>query len=98
MLYQTSVVFLLLDLPATAVLYTWLFLRTRYSVVPAVLLHASASLWTAASVPDGTAAQLAVALAGKWLLVLVVVMACGPGLMRARKPTSTDAETDRRIR
>ena len=88
-LYQTSPVFLLLDLTATSVFYTWLFLRTRYSVLPAVLLHASASLWTAASVPGGTAAQLAIALAGKWLLVVVVVMA---GLGPATRAAGTSAE------
>jgi membrane protease YdiL (CAAX protease family) len=65
--------FHLLDLSAAAVLYTWLFLRTRGSVLPVIVLHASFNLWTPAAVPAGTAGQLAVVLVAKWLLVAVVV-------------------------
>jgi uncharacterized protein len=78
--------FQLLDLPATAVLYTWLFLRSRGSALPAVLLHATNSAWTAVAVPLGTPSQLAVALAAKWLLVVGVVAVWGPDLVRTPRP------------
>jgi hypothetical protein len=82
-------VFLLLDLPATAVLFTWLFLRSRGSALPAVLLHAANSAWTAVAVPAGTPAQLAVVLVAKWLLVLGVVAVCSPDLVRSAPRSST---------
>jgi len=65
--------FHLLDLSAASVLYTWLFLRTRGSVLPVIVLHASFNLWTPVAVPSGTVGQLAVVLVVKWLLVAVVV-------------------------
>lgn len=63
----------LLELPAMAVVYTWLFLRSRGSVLPAIVLHASANLWTPAAVPGGTVGQLAVVVVATWLLVAVLV-------------------------
>ncbi len=78
---------MLLDLPATSVLFTWLFLRSRGSALPAVLMHAASNAWTAAAVPAGTPAQLGAVAAAKWLLVLGVVAVRGPGLVRpARSP------------
>jgi membrane protease YdiL (CAAX protease family) len=56
-----------------AVLYTWLFLRSRGSVLPVIVLHASANLWTPVAVPAGTLGQLATVVVAKWLLVAVVV-------------------------
>ncbi len=77
----------LLDLPATSVLFTWPFLRSRGSALPAVLMHAASNAWTAAAVPAGTPAQLGAVAAAKWLLVLGVVAVRGPGLVRpARSP------------
>ena len=63
----------LLELPAMAVVYTWLFLRSRGSVLLAIVMHASANLWTPAAVPGGTVGQLAVVLVATWLLVAVLV-------------------------
>jgi membrane protease YdiL (CAAX protease family) len=68
--------YLLLELPAMSVVYTWLFLRSRGSVLPAILLHASANMWTPAAVPAGTVGRLAVVLVATWLLV-AVLMATG---------------------
>lgn len=86
--------FHLLDLPTTAVLYTWLFLRSRGSALPAVLMHATNSAWTVVAVPFGTPSQLAIALAAKWLLVLGVVAVWSPDLVRTshtrRRGTSPD--------
>ncbi|MBM7787175.1 CPBP family intramembrane glutamic endopeptidase [Tenggerimyces flavus] len=63
--------FHLVDLPATSILYTWLFLRSRESVPVAIVLHASINLWVAA--PTGTAAQLALVLGLKLALVAVAI-------------------------
>ena len=84
-LHGSPVLFHLLDLPATAVVYTWLFRRTRGSVLPAVLLHAANSLWTASAVPGGSPTALAVALAGKWLVVLAIVV-CESSARRRTSP------------
>jgi len=89
--------FLLLDLPATAVLFSWLFLRSRGSALPAVLLHASSNAWTAMAVPAGTPAQLAIVVAAKWLLVLVVVAVWSPDLVRsAARPGPVPSSGERR--
>lgn len=63
----------LLELPALSVIYTWLFLRSRGSVLPAIVLHASANLWTPVAVPAGSVGGLAVVLVATWLLVAVLV-------------------------
>ena len=64
---------LFLNLPATAVLFTWVFLRTRGSVLLVALLHGATNLFVVSPVPgvsgDLTLALLAVGL--KWLLVVV---------------------------
>jgi membrane protease YdiL (CAAX protease family) len=79
--------FQLLQIPAMAVVYTWLFLRTRGSVLPAIVLHASANLWSPAAVPGGTVGQLAVVVVATWLLVAVLV-ATG---LTPRSPVETRA-------
>jgi membrane protease YdiL (CAAX protease family) len=89
----TPFVFLLLDLPASAVLFTWLFLRSRGSVLPAVLLHAGNNAWTAVALPAGTPAQLVVVVAVKWLLVLGVVAVWGPGLVQDARPARAPVPT-----
>jgi membrane protease YdiL (CAAX protease family) len=81
--------FHLLDLPATAVLYTWLFVRSQGSALPAFVLHASINLWTPEAIPTGTAAQLALVLGLKWTLV-VAALATGltpPAPMTSGRPS-----------
>jgi hypothetical protein len=87
--------FHLLDLPATAVLYTWLFLRRRGSALPAVLLHATSNAWTAVAVPVGTPSQLAIALAAKWLLVIGVIAVWSPDLVRTPHPQASTGPAER---
>jgi membrane protease YdiL (CAAX protease family) len=67
------------ELPATAVIYTWIFQHTRGSVLLAILLHAVSNLFAlpqATSTGDLTLSV--VAMAAKWLLALVVVAVVGP--------------------
>jgi membrane protease YdiL (CAAX protease family) len=71
---RTPLAFLLLDLPATSVAYTWLFLRSRRSAFLAAILHAALSLWAPEAVTAGTAGQLAFVLAAKWLLVVMILL------------------------
>lgn len=75
---------LFLDLPAKSVLFTWVFLRTRGSVLVAVLLHASTNLFevspTVADTDDVT--YPLVATAATWLLVLLLVAWSGARLTR----------------
>jgi membrane protease YdiL (CAAX protease family) len=82
-LFGSPVAFHLIDLPATAVLYTWLVTRAHGSALLAAVLHASISIWTPLAVPTGTPAQLAVVLAAKLLLVAAAV---GTGLVPRRGP------------
>jgi uncharacterized protein len=76
-LYQRPVWLPFLELPAEAVIYTWIFQHTRGSVLLAVLLHASSNLF---ALPQAAAGDLGLSLLGAaavWLLALVVVAAFG---------------------
>ena len=67
MLYGRPVWLPFLELPAEAVIYTWIFQHTRGSALPAVLLHASSNLF---ALPQAAAAAT-------WLLALVIVATFG---------------------
>lgn len=87
-LYQQPVWLLFGDIVAESVIFTWVFLNTRGSVLLAVLLHASTNLFvvspTVASA-GGLALPL-LAAAAKWLLVFVLVLVAGPRLARGPRP------------
>lgn len=87
-LYQQPVWLLLADIVAKSVIFTWVFLNTRGSVLLAVLLHASTNLFgvspTVASA-GGLALPL-LAAAAKWLMVLTLILVTGPRLARAPRP------------
>ncbi len=72
-LYQRPVWLPFLELPAEAVIYTWIFQHTRGSALLAVLLHASSNLF---ALPQAAAGgDLGLSLLGAaavWLLALVV--------------------------
>jgi len=92
----TPVWLLFLDLPAKAVLFTWIFLRTRGSVLLAALLHGSNNLFQVSPGPDesGDLMLALIALAAEWLLVFGLLAYGGrqlgpPGARRGtREPTS----------
>ena len=79
---------LFLDLPAKSVLFTWIFLRTRGSVLLAALLHGTTNLFVVSPWPgvtgDLTLALLAVGI--KCLLVVVLLMFAGLQLTRRPDP------------
>jgi membrane protease YdiL (CAAX protease family) len=71
----TPIWLLFVELPATSVLFTWIFLRTRGSVLLAALLHGSTNLFTVSPGADesGDLTMALIALAAKWLLVFGLV-------------------------
>ena len=83
-MYQEPVWLLLIDLTAKSVLFTWVFLHTRGSVLLAVLLHASNNLLSVSpglsSTGDLTLPLLAAG--SQWVLVVVVLVVAGPSLVR----------------
>jgi len=75
---------LLLDVPAKSVLFTWVFLRTRGSVLIAVLLHGSTNLFIVSPAETVTGDLLlpVLATAAKWLLVVLLITVAGSRLTR----------------
>jgi uncharacterized protein len=83
---------LFLDLPAKAVLFTWVFLRTRGSVLVAALLHGTTNLFAVSPWP-GVTGDLTLSLlaaAAKWVLVVALLVAAGPRLTRRPSPEALD--------
>jgi membrane protease YdiL (CAAX protease family) len=87
-LYQQPVWLFLLDITAKSVLFTWVFLHTRGSVLLAMLLHAATNLFVVSPVvaEGGSVALLLLAAGAKWVLVVVVIVVAGPRLVRAPRP------------
>jgi CAAX protease family protein len=87
-LYQQPIWLLLVDITAKSVLFTWVFLHTRGSVLLAALLHASTNLFVVSPVVaavGGLALPLLAAVA-KWVLVVVLIAVVGPGLAQGPRP------------
>ena len=86
---------LFLDLPAKSVLFTWIFLRTRGSVLLAALLHGTTNLFVVSPWPgvtgDLTLALLAVGV--KCLLIVVLLMFAGTQLTRRPDPDARPIQT-----
>ena len=87
-LYGQPLWVLLLDTTAKSVLFTWVFLHTRGSVLVAALLHATTNLFVVSPVVAGGAsvALLLVAALAKWALVAAVIAVAGPGLAKGPHP------------
>ena len=87
-MYQLPIWLFLVDITAKSVLFTWVFLHTRGSVLLAVLLHAATNLSavspTLTSTDDLT--FLLLAAGAKWVLVVVVIVVAGPSLVRGPRP------------
>ena len=87
-LYQQPLWLLLLDMTAKSVIFTWIFLHTRGSVLVAALLHATTNLFVVSPVvaEAGSMALLLLAALAKWVLVGVVIAVAGPGLAKGPRP------------
>jgi uncharacterized protein len=87
-MYHQPVWLLLVDILAKSILFTWVFLHTRGSVLVAMLLHGATNLFIVspdvASTGDLTLPLLAAV--AKWVLVVVVIVIAGPGLARGPRP------------
>ena len=77
-----------MDITAKSVLFTWVFLHTRGSVLIAMLFHGATNLFivspVVASTGDLTLPLLAAA--AKWVLVLLLIVVAGPSLARGPRP------------
>jgi membrane protease YdiL (CAAX protease family) len=94
-LYGQPTWVLLTDIVAKSILFTWVFLRTRGSVLIAALLHATTNLFAVSPTVAQSGGDLllpVLALVAKWLLVGVILLVSGPALTRAR---SQDGELTR---
>jgi membrane protease YdiL (CAAX protease family) len=87
-LYQQPIWLFLLDITAKSVLFTWVFLHTRGSVLLAMLLHGATNLFVVSPIltSSGDLTFLLLAAGAKWVLVVVVIVVAGPGLARGPRP------------
>src|SRR5215212_3456349 len=87
-MFHQPVWLLLLDVTAKSVLFTWVFLHTRGSVLIAMLFHGATNLFLVspdvASTGDLTLPLLAAV--AKWVLVGIVLLVAGPRLVRGSHP------------
>jgi membrane protease YdiL (CAAX protease family) len=87
-MYQLPVWLLFLDLTAKAVLFTWVFLHTRGSVLIAMLFHGATNLFLVSPevASTGDLGLPVLAMVAKWVLVGIVLVVAGPSLMRGSHP------------
>jgi uncharacterized protein len=87
-MYQLPVWLLLLDVTAKSVLFTWVFLHTRGSVLIAMLFHGATNLFLVSPDVAGTGdlALPVLAMVAKWVLVGIVLVVAGPSLVRGSCP------------
>jgi membrane protease YdiL (CAAX protease family) len=87
-LYRQPIWLLLVDMTAKSVLFTWVFLHTRGSVLLAAMLHASTNLFVVSPVVAavGGLALPLLAAGAKWVLVVLLIAVAGPGLAQGPRP------------
>ena len=88
-MFHQPVWLLLLDVTAKSVLFTWVFLHTRGSVLMAMLFHGATNLFIVSPDVASTGGDLTLPLlaaVAKWVLVVVVIVVAGPGLVRGPRP------------
>jgi membrane protease YdiL (CAAX protease family) len=76
-LYQSPILLLFVDLPITALLYTWVFLHTGGSALLAILLHSAANLFAVPlpSQGEGPLQPFLLAMLIRALLAVAVIVA-----------------------
>jgi uncharacterized protein len=86
--YQEPVWPILVDDTAKSVLFTWVFLHTRGSLLMAILFHAATNLFrvSPAATSPGDYTLPLLAAGAKWLLVVVLIVVVGPNLARSPHP------------
>ena len=90
-MFHQPVWLLLLDVTAKSVLFTWVFLHTRGSVLIAMLFHGATNLFLVSPdvVSTGDLTLPVLAAVAKWVLVGVLLLVAGPTLVRGKR---TDPE------
>jgi uncharacterized protein len=87
-MFHQPIWLLLFDVTAKSVLFTWVFLHTRGSVLIAMLFHGATNLFIVS--PDvastGDLALPLLAAVAKWVLVGIVFVVAGPSLVRGPSP------------
>jgi hypothetical protein len=80
-----------MDVTAKSVLFTWVFLHTRGSVLIAMLFHGATNLFIVSPdvVSTGDLTLPVLAAVAKWVLVGVLLLVAGPTLVRGAR---TDPE------
>jgi membrane protease YdiL (CAAX protease family) len=72
-LHESSILVLFLRLPATSLLFTWLYQRTQGSLLLAVIFHAALNLFTAPPTAGSTPVVAWIAVAVQWAAALALV-------------------------
>jgi uncharacterized protein len=87
-MFHQPVWLLLVDVTAKSVLFTWVFLHTRGSVLLAMLFHGATNLFIVSPSPtsSGDLTLPLLAAGAKWVLVVVVVVVAGTSLVRSTRP------------
>jgi membrane protease YdiL (CAAX protease family) len=86
--YQEPIWPILVDNTAKSVIFTWVFLHTRGSLLMAILFHGATNLFQVSPGPTspGDFTLPLLAAGAKWLLVVVLVVVVGPNLARGPHP------------
>jgi len=76
------------DNTATSVIFTWVFLHTRGSLLMAILLHGAINVFSVSSdlTSSGGFTLLLLSMGAQWLVVIVLVVVLGPKLARGPHP------------
>lgn len=71
-LFETSILVLFVRLPATSIMFTWLFQRTKGSLLLAIIFHAALNLF--GSAPTGDSVQVPwIGVAVQWAVALALI-------------------------
>ena len=91
-MYQQPLWLPLLDITDKSVLFSWVFVHTRGSVLLAILFHASTNLFlvSPSQTATGDLTLPLLAATGKWILVIGLIAVAGPALTRRRPAISAD--------
>ncbi len=70
-LFETSILILFLRLPATSIMFTWLFQRTKGSLLLAIVFHAALNLF--APLPAGSSRVQWIGVGVQWIVALLLI-------------------------
>ncbi|MGH8952054.1 MAG: CPBP family intramembrane glutamic endopeptidase [Acidimicrobiia bacterium] len=71
-LFETSILVLFVRLPATSIMFTWLFQRTKGSLLLAIIFHAALNLF--GSAPIGDSLQVPwIGVAVQWVVAILLI-------------------------